>query len=77
MRIPALRSASEASAARIADALSAAGLYKIAGKPEAEVFIRSLASRAALSETELGRFEALFMKLAALANPRLDRGGGR
>jgi tRNA/rRNA methyltransferase len=70
-RQPALREASGAGAKRIADALSDAGFFKIAGRPEIETFLRSIVARAGLSEAELGRFVTLFVKLGALAG----RGG--
>jgi tRNA/rRNA methyltransferase len=64
---PALRDSSSAGAAGIADALAGAGFFKIAGRPEIEVFIRSIIARAGLSEAELGRFVTLFTKLGAMA----------
>lgn len=66
----------ERAAHDIADALQAAGLYKLAGRTDAEVFIRSVASRAGLSDTELERFKALFVRLGALSG-RLDQEQGR
>ncbi len=70
-RHPASHDASSAGAVRIADALAGAGFFKIAGRPEIEVFIRSIIARAGLSEAELGRFVTLFTKLGAMAG----RGG--
>lgn len=69
-RAPAPRASAERAALRMADALQAAGFYKIAGRPEAETFLRSIATRAALSEAELERFESLFVKLGALHSSR-------
>lgn len=65
-RLAAPRIATQRAAKDIADALQAAGFYKLAGRPEAESFIRSVAARAALSESELERFSSLFFKLGAL-----------
>jgi len=48
-RIAAPRSSTQKAAMDMADALQAAGFYKIAGRAEAESFIRSVAARAALS----------------------------
>ncbi|MBU0926651.1 MAG: RNA methyltransferase [Spirochaetes bacterium] len=76
-RAAAPRASTEAAAIDIADALQAAGFFKIAGRPEAEAFIRSVAARAALSESELGRFSSLFVKLGALSASALDRGASR
>ncbi len=64
------REAFEAAARDIADALQRAGLYKIAGRAEAEIFIRSVAARAGLSGRELERFKAMFIKLGALSTFR-------
>jgi TrmH family RNA methyltransferase len=69
-RTPAPRASTERAAVHIADALQTAGFYKIAGRPEAETFLRSIATRAALSETELERFASLFVKLGALSSSR-------
>ncbi|OHD21130.1 MAG: hypothetical protein A2Y38_19740 [Spirochaetes bacterium GWB1_59_5] len=69
-RMPAIRASTERAALEIADALQAAGFYKIAGRPEAETFLRSIAARAALSEAELERFSSLFIKLGALSASR-------
>ena len=65
-RLAAPRSSTQRAARDIADALQAAGFYKMAGRPEAESFIRSVAARAALSESELERFSSLFLKLGSL-----------
>ena len=65
-RMAAPRSSTRRAAKEIADALQAAGFYKLAGRPEAESFIGSVAARAALSESELERFSSLFLKLGAL-----------
>jgi TrmH family RNA methyltransferase len=65
-RAAAPRASAERAASRAADALQAAGFFKLAGRPEAESFLRSVAARAALSETELERFSSLFIKLGAL-----------
>ncbi len=69
-RTPAPRSSTERTVLQIADTLHTAGFYKIAGRPEAETFLRSIAARAALSETELERFASLFIKLGALSSSR-------
>lgn len=69
-RTPAARDSAERAAMQVADALQMAGFYKIAGRPEAETFLRSIAARAALSETELERFASLFVKLGALSSSR-------
>ena len=68
-RAAAPRSSIQRAARDIADALQAAGFYKIAGRPEAESFIRSVAARAALSESELERFSSLFLKLGVCRAP--------
>ena len=70
-RRPALREDSGTAAASIADVLAGAGFFKLAGRPEIETFLRSIMARAGLSEAELGRFVALFVKLGALSG----RGG--
>ncbi len=69
-RAVAPRSSIERAAGEMANALQAAGFYKIAGRPEAETFLRSIAARAALSDTELERFSSMFVKLGALSTPR-------
>ncbi|HOZ72137.1 MAG TPA: RNA methyltransferase [Spirochaetales bacterium] len=74
-RTAAPRSSAARAAARMADAMQAAGLYKLAGRPDAEAFLREVAARAALSETELERLSSLFIRLGALGS--LDRGPGR
>ncbi len=73
-RAGAPRSSTERAAREIADSLQAAGFFKIAGRPEAETFLRSVAARAGLSEAELERFSSLFVKLGALSASTLDRG---
>lgn len=67
-RAAASKASTEAAARNMADALQRAGFYKIAGRPEAEAFLRSVAARAALSEAELERFSAMFVKLGALSS---------
>ena len=69
-RTPAARDATERAVRQVADALQTAGFYKIAGRPEAETFLRSIAARASLSEAELERFASLFVKLGALSSSR-------
>jgi len=71
------RSLVEASARRMADALQAAGLYRLAGRDDAEVFLRGLAARAGLSVPELERLEGLLKRLSALSlKGATPRGGG-
>ncbi|PKL26027.1 MAG: hypothetical protein CVV47_02535 [Spirochaetae bacterium HGW-Spirochaetae-3] len=68
------RTSAERASRDIADALQAVGFFKIAGRPEAETFLRSVVARAGLSESELERFSSLFVKLGALSASSLDRG---
>jgi len=72
-RVCANHAATELAARQMADALQSAGFFKIAGRPEAEDFLRSIAARAALSDAELARFTSLFVKLGAVSVPVLDR----
>lgn len=65
-RTPASRAATEHAVLQIMESLQTAGFYKIAGRPEAETFLRSMANRASLSETELERFASFFIKMGAL-----------
>ena len=74
-RSAAPRSSVAREAARMADAMQSAGLYKLAGRPDAEAFLREVATRAALSETELKRLSSLFTRLGTLGS--LDRGPRR
>jgi TrmH family RNA methyltransferase len=73
VRVCANHAATESAARQMADALQSAGFFKIAGRPEAEIFLRSIAARAALSDAELARFTAFFVKLGAVSVPVLDR----
>jgi TrmH family RNA methyltransferase len=66
-RLVASRAQVEGAAHDMADAMQKAGLYKLAGRPETEVFIRSVAMRAGLSRSELKRMTSLFVKLGALS----------
>lgn len=66
-RTVASRMQAERAAHDMADAMQTAGLYKLAGRPETEVFIRSVAMRAGLSRAELKRMTSLFVKLGALS----------
>jgi len=74
-RTAAPRSSIAREASRMADAMQAAGLYKLAGRSDAEAFLREVAARAALSETELERLSSLFTRLGAVGS--LDRGPRR
>ncbi len=61
------RSMVEATASRMADALEEAGLYRLAGREDAESFLRSVLARAALGQGELERVLAVTERLAALS----------
>lgn len=62
----------EAASAIIA-ALHSAGMFKMAGGSEAEVFVRSVIARAGLSQPELDRFSDLFYTVSGIASVHLDR----
>jgi len=52
----------------IADNLQKIGFFKITGRPDMEIFWRSVLSRAALSESEAQYIEKTFTKMAGLAS---------
>lgn len=62
----------EAAEAMVA-ALHSAGMFKMAGGPEAVAFVRSVVARAGLSEPELDRFSDLFYTVSGIASAHLDR----
>lgn len=70
---PAGRLAYAAAAKDIADRLQEAGFYKIAGRDDAERFLRELAARAGMDAEELGRLTSMFRKLDALDRHRAGR----
>ncbi len=71
--LPAPRARIDSAAGSIVAALRTAGMFKMAGSAEAEVFLRSVAARAGLSEPELERFADLFQTVSGIAAARLDR----
>ncbi|MBN2875075.1 MAG: RNA methyltransferase [Spirochaetales bacterium] len=77
VKIPAPREQLDRAATEMADTLQSAGFYKLAGRPEAEVFLRSVAARAALTEEELARFVSIVVKLGSLYPSLLDHGPSR
>lgn len=62
----------EAATAMVA-ALHSTGMFKMAGGPEAETFVRSIIARAGLSQPELDRFADLFYTVSGIAAASLDR----
>lgn len=60
----------EKSAGYILDILEELGLYKLGGRREAEVFLRSLMDRSGISESELRQFENIFRKIQGIFNSR-------
>lgn len=60
----------EAVASGMADALQEAGLYRLAGREDAESFLRSVLARAGLSLGELERVRSVTERLAALSRKR-------
>jgi len=72
-RLPVPRARIDSVAGNIVTALQTAGMFKMAGRPEAEVFLRSVVARAGLSESELERFADLFYTVSGIAAAHLDR----
>lgn len=70
---PVTRARIDSVSKEIVAALQSAGMFKMAGRQEAEVFVRSVVARAGLSQPELERFADLFYTLAGIAVARLDR----
>ncbi|MCX7023604.1 MAG: RNA methyltransferase [Spirochaetes bacterium] len=63
------RSEIDAAVSRITGRMASVGCFKIAGRPEAEVLLRSIIARAATSRPELERLEALAFRALARAVP--------
>lgn len=68
--VAASRARLEAEARGMADALQEAGLYRLAGRDDAEAFLRSVLARAGLGEGELERIVSVTRRLAALSRKR-------
>ncbi|HUW69663.1 MAG TPA: RNA methyltransferase [bacterium] len=72
-RLPVSRARIDSVSRDIVAALQSAGMFKMAGRPEAESFVRSVVARAGLSQAELERFAELFYTVSGIAAAHLDR----